>query len=60
MSTNGQSDQVQKRAMKMIGGLEHLCYEDRLKELDCFSPGRPHCNFPALKGALQGQMGEAL
>ncbi len=37
MSTNGQSDQVQKRAMKMIGGLEHLCYEDRLRELMLFS-----------------------
>jgi len=30
-------DRVQKRATKMIQGMEHVSYQDRLRELGLFS-----------------------
>ena len=50
-------EQIQRRAMEIIKGLEQLSYEGRLKEFGLFSlgkaPRRPCCSLSVLEESLE-------
>jgi len=50
-------EQFQRRATKMMRGMEHLCCEERVRELGLCSlekaPGRPYCGLSVLRGDLE-------
>ena len=53
---------IQRRATEMIQGMEHLSYENRLRELGLFSleERRLQGDLSVFKGGLQERRGQTL